>query len=284
MSKSARMPTLFISHGPGPMFYAKSSPTDKGFAKDCNVDAPVTHWYRQLAQQMGLVDGGKYGKPKALVVFSAHWETPNNVWITSNRDMKLFYDYYGFDKYLYDIEYPAKGDPELARRVFEILKKANIDSKLDESRNYDRGVFVPLKLVFPDADIPIIQISLREELNPTYQVQIGKALSHLREEGILIIGSGQLTHNFSTMNDKKENEVFTQAITGILTSSDLDNETRLNTLLNWESIPNARKAHAREEHLLPLHTAAAAAGGSKATKLNNHWAQGMSLECFSFEE
>lgn len=280
---SQRMPTLFLSHGPGPLFYAKAPVGNQGLLTHVNEESSITNWYKQLAEQVGFVEGGKYGKPKALIVFSAHWETPNQVWITSNKDMKLFYDYYGFDKYLYDIKYPASGDPELANKICDLLKASHIDSKLDESRNFDHGVFVPLKLIFPLADIPIVQISLREELNPLYQIEIGKALSSLRDDGILIIGSGQLTHNFATMNDKKVNDVFASNINKILTDN-MEHENRLNALINWEKIPNARKAHSREEHLLPLHTVAAAGLGSKATRLNNHWAEGMCMYCYCFGE
>ena len=276
------MPTLFLSHGPGPLFFAKESKSDNAVMNAVNESAPVTQWYKQIGKQLGTVEGGKYGKPKALVVISAHWETPNQVWITSKRDMGLFYDYYGFDKYLYDIKYPAKGDPDLANQIRELLKLNNIKAELDRSRSFDHGIFIPLKLIYPEANIPIVQISLREELSASDQLEIGKALQYLREEGVLIIGSGQLTHNFSTMEDKKVNHVFTSHLDTILTKS-MDNEERMNQLLNWEAIPNARKAHAREEHFLPLLTVAGAANGCQATKLNDHWAAGMSMECYAFE-
>jgi len=165
----------------------------KGFFGSIDKNSEGTKWYRQVATQVGLVGTNK---PKAILVISAHWEseTANTIYITSQTKHKsLFYDYYGFPEETYELKYPCPGSPELAKKVIGLIEKNQLGVKCveDKERNLDHGVFIPLLLVYPDADIPVIQLSLCNVLNPSIHYKIGEALASLRDEGVLIIGSGQ---------------------------------------------------------------------------------------------
>ena len=197
-------------------------------------------------------------KPSAIIVISAHWEEGKTT-ITSGANPELIYDYYGFLQESYEIEYPAPGNPELARKIFDTLKKNGIDAALTEERGFDHGVFIPLKIMHPDADIPCVQLSLVNSLNPTEHIQIGKALAGLEEENVLIVGSGFSFHNLkaffspSTEAIRSMNKSFEQWLITTCSSYALSEHERENRLANWEGAPAARFCHPREEHLLPLH-------------------------------
>lgn len=197
-------------------------------------------------------------KPSAILVISAHWEE-NIPTITSGALPALIYDYYGFPKETYEIKYPAPGSPTLANKIFNLLKNAGIEAKLDSQRGFDHGLFVPLKIMYPDADIPCVQLSLVNSLQPEEHIQIGKALADLRKDNVLIIGSGFSFHNIkeffasSTQQTQAMNESFEQWLMDTCSSSQLTEPEREQRLINWESAPAARYCHPREEHLLPLH-------------------------------
>ena len=154
-------------------------------------------------------------KPSAILVISAHWEADKPS-ITCGASPSLLYDYYGFPKEAYNIKYPASGSPELANKVFNLLKSASIEANLDDRRGFDHGLFVPLKMMYPDADIPCVQLSLVNSLQPEAHILIGKALAGLRKDNVLIIGSGLSFHNlkeFFALPTKKSqalNESFEQ--------------------------------------------------------------------------
>jgi 4,5-DOPA dioxygenase extradiol len=134
--------------------------------------------------------------PKSIVVISAHWESDNDkIKITSSANPSMLFDYYGFPPETYYYDYPAKGDPDLATRIQDILNKDGIDSEKDMSRGFDHGVFVPLLLMYPQAQIPVVCVSLHRSLDAEIHMKIGKALSPLREEEVLILGSGYTFHN-----------------------------------------------------------------------------------------
>lgn len=207
-------------------------------------------------------------KPKAILLVSAHWEESDAVHITSRDSYdKLMYDYYGFPAEAYKIEYKAPGNSQLASQVKELLTGKGITSVLDNKRDWDHGVFVPLKVMYPEADIPIVQISLLASLNPRSHIEIGKALAPLRDEGVLIVGSGFMTHNFNPV--KAGSHAFVKALVPLLTKS--TPEEREKGLLNWASLPGARESHAREEHLIPLHVVAGAAGNDVGHELATLW-------------
>lgn len=193
--------------------------------------------------------------PDAIVLVTAHWEE-SNVTITSSEKPELFYDYYGFPPKAYDIKYPAPGNPELAKKIQSVLGESKITAKLNAKRGYDHGVFIPLKLMFPDADIPVIQMSILSSLDPEEHIKLGEALSSLRDENILIVGSGLSFHSFKYFfgDIKEANRVsvpFHEYLTDAVVKT-TDPKERRNKLKQWAKAPYARECHPREEHLLPM--------------------------------
>jgi len=195
--------------------------------------------------------------PAALVVISAHWEE-SVATITSAAQPPLLYDYYNFPKEAYQIRYPCPGEPSLAKKIHQMLGLAGIASRLDATRGLDHGVFVPLKIMYPNANIPCVEVSLQNTLDPSYHIAVGKALRQLCEQNVLVIGSGSSFHNFRTSGDNQAeserlNESFEQWLQNVCCDSGVSEEQRANELLSWAAAPGARYSHPREEHLLPLH-------------------------------
>jgi 4,5-DOPA dioxygenase extradiol len=205
------------------------------------------------------------GKPSAILVISAHWEESVPT-ITSGAHPPLFYDYYGFPEESYQITYPAPGEPVLAREIERLLKEGGIEARLDDQRGFDNGLFVPLKIMYPDAHIPCVQLSLVEGLDPATHIRIGGALSSLRTKNVLVLGSGFSFHNLRAFftpgagTADPRNGNFQQWLIDICTKSEKSREEREGNLINWESAPNSRYCHPREEHLLPLHVCCGLAG------------------------
>lgn len=205
------------------------------------------------------------GQPKAIVVISAHWEE-SVVSITSGESPDLIYDYYGFPPESYEIQYPAPGKPELAHRLHSLFQRAGIQSTLNDHRGFDHGLFVPLKIMYPKANIPCIQISLSSSLKAEEHIEIGKALKELRKENILFIGSGFSFHNmrafFSPMTPETitMNHEFVDWLTDTCSNEQFTECEREQRLIYWEKAPSARYCHPREEHLLPLHVCYGIAG------------------------
>ena len=197
-------------------------------------------------------------KPSAILVISAHWEEGKPT-ITGGANPSLIYDYYGFPEEAYEITYPAPGEPPLAHRIFNLLKNDGIEAVLDEQRGFDHGVFVPLKIMYPEANIPCVQLSLVNGLSPIEHIRIGKALAGLADDTILILGSGFSFHNLraflspSTSQVLAMNESFEQWLIETCSSHAFSENERERRLVNWTSAPAARFCHPREEHLLPLH-------------------------------
>jgi aromatic ring-opening dioxygenase catalytic subunit (LigB family) len=244
MTTTKRMPTLFIPHGGGPCFFM-----------DWN---PANAWDRMRAW-LASITAGLPEKPKAILVISGHWETDVPTLLSSPKP-PLYFDYYGFPKHTYELTWPAPGDPALAARVRELLQGAHIDSATDDARGFDHGVFVPLKVAFPDADIPTVQLSLQKDLDPRAHLAIGRALAPLRDEGVLIVGSGMSYHNmrgFQTGAGRSASERFDAWLADAVEKSPSERDDALS---KWASAPAARESHPREEHLLPLMVAAGAAG------------------------
>lgn len=207
-----------------------------------------------------------FPNPGAVLLISAHWEEEIPT-VTGGVHPSLIYDYYGFPEESYRISYPAPGDPELAEGIVRTLGAHGIQARSDPQRGFDHGMFVPMKLMYPDATIPVVQLSLVRGLDPALHIAIGHALAPLRDRDILIIGSGFSFHNlrafFSGQPDGRdpENEAFQSWIVDTLTSQTLSPEARVAALIGWERVPAARYCHPREEHLLPLHLCAAAGAG-----------------------
>lgn len=203
-------------------------------------------------------------RPQAILVISAHWEE-NVATLLGAAQPQMFYDYYGFPDEAYEITYPAPGDPELAARVMKLLQKNGIPAGIDAERGFDHGLFIPLKMMYPQADIPALQLSLLRGLNAPAHLALGKALRGLLNENILIIGSGFSYHNmngfFSQNTDAPDpaNDAFQDWLIETCCGP-LGAEEREQRLREWEKAPYARYCHPREEHLLPLHVCAALAG------------------------
>lgn len=201
----------------------------------------------------------KLGNPSAILVISAHWEGEVAI-ITAGANPPLIYDYYGFPEEAYRITYPLLGESELAKKIYTLLQKHGIKAKLDGTRGFDHGVFVPLKIMYPDASIPCVQLSLLNNLDPAAHIRIGNALAKLRSENILILGSGFSFHNlpafFSDHNPNEsdpQNEAFQDWLIDTCSGKTLTQRDREERLIQWERAPYARYCHPREEHLLPLH-------------------------------
>jgi aromatic ring-opening dioxygenase catalytic subunit (LigB family) len=196
-------------------------------------------------------------KPDAILVVSAHWEE-SVATLTGAQNPVMFYDYYGFPDKAYEITYPTPGNPELASRIAKILDKNHIAARIDPQRGFDHGLFIPLKLMYPQADIPTLQLSLIRGLNPAAHIALGKALRELISENILVIGSGFSFHNMGAFSwqgmdtPDPANDAFQNWLIEVC-SGEIAQSEREQRLIEWERAPSARYCHPREEHLLPLH-------------------------------
>ena len=206
----------------------------------------------------------KLTRSEAILVISAHWEE-REATLLGAPNPTMFYDYYGFPAQAYEITYPALGHPKLAQRISEVLGANQIPSRIDPQRGFDHGLFIPLKLMYPQADIPSLQLSLLRGLDPAAHIALGKALQALLSENILVIGSGFSFHNMNAFFNGRQgspdaaNDAFQDWLIETCTDAtpQIEREQRL---LEWEKAPAARYCHPREEHLLPLHVCAGMAG------------------------
>ncbi|MCG8685198.1 MAG: dioxygenase [Desulfobacterales bacterium] len=246
MTNSASI--VYIPHGGGPLPLLGHSGHES-----------LVKFLKNLGRQLPL--------PEAVIVISAHWEMDIPV-ITSGPNPHLIYDYFGFPDAAYEIQYPAPGAPDLAKQVLENLSLAGIKARTDEKRGFDHGVFVPLTLMLPTADIPCIQISLCADLCPSSHLKIGEALTEVAKKNIWILGSGFSFHNMSAFTMDKsvpdeideQNNQFQDWLMETCTGQKFLPEQRKERLIKWEFAPFARTCHPREEHLLPLLVCMAVAG------------------------
>ena len=197
-------------------------------------------------------------RPDAIIVISAHWEE-SEIAITAAATPPMLFDYYGFPPETYEYEYPAPGAPALADRVQSLLQKSDISCRLEFDRGFDHGLFVPLLIMYPEADIPCIQISLSTSLDAGFHIELGRALQDLRDDNLLILGSGYSFHNMQALMSKHDdnvdpaNQAFEDWLAHTCSDPTLDEAERQARLVDWASAPHARYCHPREEHLLPLH-------------------------------
>jgi aromatic ring-opening dioxygenase catalytic subunit (LigB family) len=261
------MPVVFIPHGGGPWPFV-----DVGFPREDVED---------LAAYLRSVRTVPPSPPKALLVVSAHWEEPHPTVMTSPRPPML-YDYYGFPPESYTITWPAPGDPGLAGRVQDLLREAGFTTAADQERGFDHGTFVPLKLTYPDADIPAIQLSLRRGLDPAEHIRMGRALEPLRDEHVFVIGSGMTFHNLRLFRDPRSHAVSETFDAWLRQVMALGAPERNNALSRWADAPGARLAHPREEHLIPLMVASGAAGSDEAALAYNGAFAGIRLSAWHF--
>ncbi|KAL8064729.1 hypothetical protein ABFX02_01G110400 [Erythranthe guttata] len=248
--------TFYISHG---------SPT---LAIDDSQ--PARHFLQSFRQRV-LTQ-----KPNSILVVSAHWETTHPTVNLINGTSDTIYDFYNFPKPMYQLKYPAPGAPELAKKVKKLIDESGILSEEveeDKNRGLDHGAWVPLMLMYPDADIPVCQLSIQTNMDATYHYKIGRALSPLKKQGVLILGSGSATHNLRTMQNVDDNSVASWA-------AEFNNWLKQSLLTGRyedvnkyeEKAPFAKQAHPRPDHLYPLHVAMGAAGlDSKAELIHDSW-------------
>jgi aromatic ring-opening dioxygenase catalytic subunit (LigB family) len=196
--------------------------------------------------------------PKALLVISAHWEARVPTVMTGEQP-PLFFDYYGFPPESYRLTWPAPGSPAVAARVRALLGAAGFETAEDAKRGFDHGTFVPLKLTYPDADVPTVQLSLVAGLDPRTHLAIGRALAPLRDEGVFLVGSGMTYHNMRGFGDPRARAASEAFDAWLRETIALDAEARDARLAAWAQAPSARAVHPREEHLLPLMVAVGAA-------------------------
>lgn len=232
------LPSLFLSHG------APTLPF---------TDTPARTFLSQF--------GGKLARPKAILVISAHWGTAVPTVNAVDRN-ETIHDFGGFPRALYELRYPAPGSPGFAARVSELLRGSGFDCRIDRSRGLDHGAWVPLLLMYPQAEVPVLQLSVQPNLGTEHHLLMGRALSPLRQEGVLIIGSGSLTHDLSEFRGQDANDpsqpwvdAFADWFHSALSTG------RTDELLDYRrQAPFAIKNHPSEEHLLPLYAALGAAG------------------------
>lgn len=248
---SMTLPTFYIPHGGGPCFFM-----------DPNGGPPDPMWRPMQAYLAGLIESLPE-RPRAVLLVSGHWEEPQ-LTVHKGDGQPLLFDYYGFPEHTYRLRWDAPGAPEVAERVQQLLENAGFPVGEERMRGWDHGVFIPMKVIAPGADIPLVQLSLRHDLDPAAHVAIGKALAPLRDEGVLILGSGMSFHNLRVRGPQATpaanawDSALTEAVT------DPDPAARERRVIDWEALPQARFAHPREEHLLPLMVALGAGGEGPA--------------------
>ncbi|WP_295582398.1 class III extradiol ring-cleavage dioxygenase [uncultured Lamprocystis sp.] len=245
MDTKTRMPTLFVPHGAGPCFFM-----------DWN---PPTAW-NLMGRFLESVADTLPQRPTAIVLVSAHWLEPVFS-VTTGEQPALIYDYSGFPPHTYELRYPAPGEPRLAAQIAKLLSQAQLPAQVDPSRGFDHGMFVPLKLMFPAAEIPVVQLSLRQDLDPQAHLHAGRALASLRDAGVLIVGSGMSFHNMRGFGDPRFGPISDTFDRWLTATVEAEPAQRSQNLIDWAQAPAARLSHPprAEEHLLPLMVAVGAA-------------------------
>ncbi len=242
---TAAQPSLYIPHGGGPCFFM---PDPNG------VWTGMEAYLRTLPDRLPE-------RPRAILLVSGHWETQGFA-LTGSEHPSLLFDYYNFPPHTYELTYPAPGAPWLAERAAGLLRAAGLQAAVDSERGFDHGVFIPMKVAFPDADVPIVEMSIDASYDPALHLRAGEAIAALREEGVLIIGSGMSFHNLRAFRDPRAegpSRLFDQWLTRAALAAPTE---RADLLVRWEEAPYARGCHPREDHLVPLMVAAGASGAA----------------------
>lgn len=240
-----QQPVFFLSHGGGPWPW---------------LDGPFRRSFDWLEASLKALPAQLPEPPRAILVVSGHWEEPRFTVSTAAHPPMVF-DYFGFPEHTYRISYPAPGAPELAERVVALAAAAGIAMDRDPERGFDHGTFSMLQPIWPDAHVPVLSVSLRADYDPAAHIAFGRALAPLRDEGVLIIGSGFTYHNLRRFDETalQPSAAFDGWLRHVLT--DLPPAERTAALLGWSEAPSARIAHPREDHLIPLMVAVGAAEG-----------------------
>ncbi len=263
---ASTFPVVFVSHGGGPWPW---------------VDG-MKEMFAATAAEFARLPSTLPTKPKAVLVITGHWEAPQFT-VSTSPHPPMEYDYYGFPEHTYKLKYPAPGSPVLAARVRELLTAAGIKCGEDAERGFDHGTFVPLALMYPDADVPVVLLSLKSGYDPAEHIRAGQALAALRDEGVLILGSGLTYHNMRGFNRDASTpvaEVFEAYLNDAIAAPDASQ--RNDMLVNWESAPGARLAHPQEDHLLPLMVVAGAAGQDTGHRLFSDHVMKVAMASYTF--
>lgn len=235
---------FFISHGggPRPLF---GDPSHSGMVAELKRIASLP------------------GTPRAVIVVSAHWEA-DVISVTGSSEPSLYFDYYNFPQEAYEVEYPCVGNPSLADEIVEALASDSIRASINSERGLDHGVFVPMKIMYPDANIPVLQLSLNTNLDPLLHLSVGKALQRLNQSNVLILGSGFSFHNIQKLLSPVADETSdaNNAFEDWLQASVYEKNALdpVDQIHNWRGAPFAEYCHPREEHLLPLHVCVGLSG------------------------
>jgi aromatic ring-opening dioxygenase catalytic subunit (LigB family) len=264
---SKRMPAVFLPHGGGPWPFV-----------DLGVPKPELDAFNTYLHDVARVPPQR---PRALLVISAHWEEAVPTVMTAPRP-PMYFDYYGFPPAAYELRWPAATDLALAKHVRTLLGAAGFGTGEDPARGWDHGTFVPLMVAYPDADVPVVQLSLLASLDPEEHLRMGRALAPLRDDGVFLIGSGMTFHNLRTFRDPRSHpiaETFDAWLRGVATAPRAERDRGL---VDWAQAPMARQAHPREEHLLPLHVIAGAAGDDRATVPFDGTFMGLRLSAYQY--
>jgi len=268
-SKPQRQPSLFLPHGGGPCFFMDWT------------WGPADTWHKTQHFLEGIA-ATLPEPPKALLVISGHWEEPAFT-ASPAPEPKLIFDYSGFPEHTYRLAWPAPGDPELAAQVKSLLSEAGLPAALSLNRGFDHGVFVPLKVAFPQAEIPVVTLSLAASLDPALHLAAGRALAPLRDQGVLIVASGMSFHNlrgYFRPETPERARAFDAWLTRAVESQAAE---RAAQLTEWRSAPFAAYAHPREEHLIPLLVAAGAGGDAPGRRIFSDEPMGAAISAYRFD-
>jgi aromatic ring-opening dioxygenase catalytic subunit (LigB family) len=265
---SSALPTYFISHGGGPWPYMK----DEMPGVYDKLEASLQAMPRDLAKP-----------PAAILAISGHWEEEEFT-VMASAQPPMVYDYGGFPAHTYRVQYPAPGSPELAGRVEGLLRQAGLKAGADAQRGFDHGTFVPFAVAYPEANVPIVQLSIRADYDPEAHLAAGRALAVLRSEGILIVGSGLSYHNLREFGargataSRAFDDWLTETVCGWI------GQERSTKLRNWEQAPAARQAHPQEDHLIPLMVAVGAAEAEQGQRIyhEDSFMRGISVSSYRF--
>ncbi|TDK64501.1 DODA-type extradiol aromatic ring-opening family dioxygenase [Sapientia aquatica] len=261
-----RMPVYFVSHGGGPWPFVDGM---RGLYVKTEAE------FRALSKRLPT-------KPTAIVAISGHWEE-SEFTVSTAANPSMVYDYYGFPENTYRVKYPAPGSPSVAARVKALLSDHGLAVRESGHRGFDHGTFVPLSLMFPNADVPVVSLSMKRTYNVAEHIRMGQALAPLRNEGVLIIGSGLTYHNMSGFG-RAESTRIAEGFQGYLNNAveQTDSAVREHALLNWESAPGARLVHPQEDHLIPLMVVAGAAGESIGKTMFTEYVMKVPMTSYEF--
>ncbi len=246
---SVRMPSYFISHGGGPWPWVPKM--RDMFAV---LEASLVDMVAQLPE-----------RPKAVLMISGHWEA-EEVTVMAGAQPPMVYDYSNFPPHTYEVVYPAPGAPDLAQQTVELLSGAGIAAHLDREQGFDHGTFAPMEIMYPDADMPLFQVSLLKSYDPEAHLRLGRALAPLRDQGVMIVGSGLSYHNLAAFGPAaaEPSAAFDAWLGDVMAQGPAE---RTQAVTEWEHAPYARVCHAQEDHLVPLFVALGAAEQEKATRI-----------------